>query len=75
MDKGNDVDGALAAYHEAVDRLKLVMERVGTQPPRPGSLAESAAKAEQEGRTLRGIVSISLQGSRLMGSTMRILLV
>ena len=75
MDKGNDVDGALAAYHEAVDRLKLVMERVGTQPPRPGSLAESAAKAEQEGRTLRGIVSLSLQGPVLMGSTMRILLV
>jgi hypothetical protein len=59
MDKGNDVDGALAAYHEAVDRLKLVMERVGTQPPRPDSQAEAAAKAEQEGRTLKGIVSLS----------------
>jgi hypothetical protein len=57
MDRGNDVEGALAAYHEAVARLRLVMERVGTQPPRPGSQAESAAKAEQEGRTLRGIVS------------------
>lgn len=56
-DRGNDVDGALQAYYDAVEKLKEVMERVGTGPPRQGDPVESAAKAEQEGRTLRGIVS------------------
>jgi len=56
-DRGNDVDGALQAYYDAVEKLKEVMERVGSGPPRGGDQAESAAKAEQEGRTLRGIVS------------------
>ena len=57
MDRQNDVDGALQAYYDAVEKLKEVMERVGSGPPRAGDQAESAAKAEQEGRTLRGIVS------------------
>jgi hypothetical protein len=58
MDRQNDVDGALQAYYDAVEKLKEVMERVGSGPPRAGDQAESAAKAEQEGRTLRGIVSL-----------------
>jgi hypothetical protein len=73
-DRGNDVDGALQAYYDAVEKLKEVMERVGSGPPRPGDQAEVAAKAEQEGRTLRGIVSCQVHVGRLklINSTMRI---
>lgn len=53
MDKGNDVAGALAAYREAVTKLRVVMERVGVEPSGEGK----RAKNDDEGRTLRGIVS------------------
>lgn len=53
MDKGNDVAGALAAYREAVTKLRVVMERVGVDPADP----KRTGKNEDEGRTLRGIVS------------------
>lgn len=56
MDRGNDVPGALEAYTQAVEMLQSVMERVGVEPPRAGK-RKDAAKAEEEGRTLRGIVS------------------
>jgi hypothetical protein len=60
MDKLNDVEGALAAYREAVERLKSVMERVGVESSRgeDGKRRRSTVgKSEEEGRTLRGIVS------------------
>jgi hypothetical protein len=53
MDKQNDTLGALAAYKEAVERLKTVMERVDTE----GEKRRDRDKAEEEGRTLKGIVS------------------
>jgi hypothetical protein len=56
MDRNNDVLGALAAYREAVLRLKSVMERVGVEPTRDDG-RKKRGKAEEEGRTLRGIVS------------------
>jgi hypothetical protein len=57
MDRNNDVLGALAAYREAVSRLRNVMERVGVEPNSDGK--KRKGKAEEEGRTLRGIVSDS----------------
>jgi hypothetical protein len=64
MDKNNDVAGALSAYTEAVTRLKSVMERVGVDPQRPEAGGDRKSrrsvmggKTEEEGRTLRGIVS------------------
>ena len=57
MDKRNDVTGALAAYREAVSRLKSVMERVGVEPTENGKPRKSTGRTEEEGRTLRGIVS------------------
>ncbi|KAL7421237.1 hypothetical protein Q5752_004122 [Cryptotrichosporon argae] len=51
MDKHNDVLGALAAYRDAVDRLRVVMERVGVEPKE----GRRRGKTEEEGRTLRGI--------------------
>lgn len=57
MDKNNDVLGALAAYREAVTRLKSVMERVGVEP-REGSQRRASGRTEEEGRTLRGIVCV-----------------
>ena len=59
MDKNNDVFGALAAYREAVSRLKGVMERVGVEPTtQDGKKRRShLGRTEEEGRTLRGIVS------------------
>jgi hypothetical protein len=66
MDKSNDVAGALAAYREAVARLKNVMERVGVEPTKDSGLGSASGnarrstvggKSEEEGRTLRGIVS------------------
>lgn len=61
MDKNNDVIGALAAYREAVARLKNVMDRVGVEPSRDQSKRRrSTGKHEEEGRTLRGIVSLEL---------------
>lgn len=53
LDQGNDVLGALEAYREAVTRLRAVMERVGVEGRR-----SKAGKAEEEGRTLKGIVSL-----------------
>jgi hypothetical protein len=66
MDQGNDVLGALSAYREAVTRLKAVMERVGIEG-REGRRGNSG-KAEEEGRTLKGIVSwrIGLTSRRLV---------
>lgn len=60
MDKNNDVVGALAAYREAVARLKNVMERVGVEASRddPKRRRSTVGKSEEEGRTLRGIVSL-----------------
>ncbi|WWD06647.1 hypothetical protein V865_004740 [Kwoniella europaea PYCC6329] len=56
MDKNNDVLGALAAYREAVSRLKAVMERVGVEPTGDKKSGSSKkGKSEEEGRTLRGI--------------------
>lgn len=61
MDKNNNVAGALAAYREAVERLKSVMERVGVEPGREdGRSRRNLGKNEEEGRTLRGIVSGSV---------------
>lgn len=59
MDKNNDVLGALKAYREAVSRLKSVMERVGVEPNKEdGKRRRSAVgRTEEEGRTLKGIVS------------------
>ena len=57
MDKDNDVTGALAAYREAVTRLKSVMERVN-EPLKDESKRKSTGRTEEEGRTLKGIVSI-----------------
>jgi hypothetical protein len=59
MDKRNDVTGALAAYREAVSRLKSVMARVGVEPTENGRPRKSTGRAEEEGRTLRGIVSVA----------------
>lgn len=59
MDKNNDVAGALAAYREAVSRLKSVMERVGADKD-DKKRRSGSGKTEEEGRTLRGIVSLSL---------------
>lgn len=76
MDKHNDVQGALAAYTQAVEMLQSVMERVGVEPPRAGRSRDSA-KAEEEGRTLRGIVSsfiASRSEQKLSCSTRRIAL-
>ena len=60
MDKNNDVVGALEAYREAVSRLKSVMERVGVEPGQDDGrkLRKTLGKSEDEGRTLRGIVSL-----------------
>jgi hypothetical protein len=55
MDKNNDVAGALAAYRDAVSKLRVVMERVGVDPTSDG---KRGGKNEEEGRTLRGIVSV-----------------
>nr|XP_031862325.1 uncharacterized protein CI109_002290 [Kwoniella shandongensis]KAA5529397.1 hypothetical protein CI109_002290 [Kwoniella shandongensis] len=54
MDKNNDVAGALAAYREAVSRLKSVMERVGVDKD-DKKRRSGSGKTEEEGRTLRGI--------------------
>ncbi|KAL1406037.1 hypothetical protein Q8F55_007720 [Vanrija albida] len=54
MDKGNDVAGALAAYRDAVTKLRVVMERVGVEPTATEG-KRSSGKNEEEGRTLRGI--------------------
>jgi hypothetical protein len=70
LDRVNDVAGALEKYREAVTRLRSVMERVGIEPgPAPAGVPSStedptarrrriaAGRGEEEGRTLRGIVS------------------
>lgn len=58
MDKHNNVEGSLAAYREAVTRLRSVMDRVGVDPTAAeGKRRTASAKSEEEGRTLRGIVS------------------
>ena len=56
MDQRHDIAGALAAYREAVSRLKAVMERVAADAERDGKRRRSG-KSEEEGRTLQGIVS------------------
>lgn len=68
MDKGNDVAGALAAYREAVTKLRVVMERVGVEPSGEGK----RAKNDDEGRTLRGIVSCNSWLTTDRDSMMRI---
>lgn len=57
MDRNNDVEGSLAAYREAVARLRSVMERVGVESSGDGKRRTASGKSEEEGRTLRGIVS------------------
>jgi hypothetical protein len=71
LDRVNDVSGALEKYREAVTRLRSVMERVGVEPgPPPAGVPttdgqterrrrSTVSRGEEEGRTLRGIVSES----------------
>lgn len=71
LDRVNDVSGALEKYREAVTRLRSVMERVGVEPGPPPAGVPAAdgqterrrrstvSRGEEEGRTLRGIVSFS----------------
>jgi hypothetical protein len=59
MDQGNDVEGALAAYREAVTRLQSVMERVSSDEGK----RKKGGKSDEEGRTLRGIVSLNGGGA------------
>lgn len=63
MDQNNDVAGALAAYREAVGRLQAVMDRVAADAERDGR-RRRGPKAEEEGRTLQGIVSFSAPNKR-----------
>jgi len=72
MDKNNDVVGALAAYREAVARLKNVMERVGVEASRddPKRRRSTVGKSEEEGRTLRGIVSLPYLTGELRSDSM-----
>ena len=53
-DRSNNVEGALASYNEAVSRLRSVMSRVGVEPSSQDKRS-SSGRAEQEGRTLKGI--------------------
>lgn len=55
LDRHNNVAGALEAYREAVRRLKDVIERVGSADR---DKRRSGGRSEDEGRTLRGIVSL-----------------
>ncbi|WVQ64007.1 uncharacterized protein L199_002166 [Kwoniella botswanensis] len=69
MDKNNDVLGALAAYREAVSRLKAVMERVGVEPTGDKKSGSSKkGKSEEEGRTLRGIHDAYVARIQLLSS-------
>ncbi|WVR09144.1 hypothetical protein IAU60_006206 [Kwoniella sp. DSM 27419] len=68
MDKGNDVNGALAAYREAVTRLKAVMERVGVEPNAERRRRSGTSKTEEEGRTLRGIHDAYVARIQLLSS-------
>ncbi|ORY24785.1 hypothetical protein BCR39DRAFT_545930 [Naematelia encephala] len=70
MDKNNDVLGALAAYREAVARLKSVMERVGVEPTREDGRRRrsTVGKSEEEGRTLRGIHDAYVARIQLLSS-------
>nr|XP_019047961.1 hypothetical protein I302_04581 [Kwoniella bestiolae CBS 10118]OCF26891.1 hypothetical protein I302_04581 [Kwoniella bestiolae CBS 10118] len=67
MDKNNDVLGALAAYREAVSRLKAVMERVGVEPAGDKKSGKKG-KSEEEGRTLRGIHDAYVARIQLLSS-------
>ncbi|WVQ93287.1 hypothetical protein IAU59_000354 [Kwoniella sp. CBS 9459] len=68
MDKNNDVVGALAAYREAVNRLKAVMERVGVEPSGDRRRRSGTGKSEEEGRTLRGIHDAYVARIQLLSS-------
>ncbi|WVF65637.1 hypothetical protein IAT40_000368 [Kwoniella sp. CBS 6097] len=68
MDKSNDVVGALAAYREAVSRLKAVMERVGVEPTGDRRRRSGTGKSEEEGRTLRGIHDAYVARIQLLSS-------
>ncbi|OCF40244.1 hypothetical protein I317_05938 [Kwoniella heveanensis CBS 569] len=68
MDKNNDVAGALAAYREAVNRLKAVMERVGVEPTGNRRRRSGTGKSEEEGRTLRGIHDAYVARIQLLSS-------
>nr|ODN92957.1 hypothetical protein L204_05135 [Cryptococcus depauperatus CBS 7855] len=65
MDRNNDVARALAAYREAVSRLKSVMERVGLDS---GGERGRRDKAEEEGRTLKGIHDAYVARIQLLSS-------
>ncbi|WRT68967.1 uncharacterized protein IL334_005949 [Kwoniella shivajii] len=67
MDKNNDVLGALAAYREAVNRLKSVMERVGVEST-SDKKGGRKGKSEEEGRTLRGIHDAYVARIQLLSS-------
>ncbi|WWC73193.1 uncharacterized protein I206_107159 [Kwoniella pini CBS 10737] len=67
MDKNNDVLGALAAYREAVSRLKAVMERVGVESSGEKKSGRKG-KSEEEGRTLRGIHDAYVARIQLLSS-------
>ncbi|WWC91307.1 uncharacterized protein L201_006250 [Kwoniella dendrophila CBS 6074] len=68
MDKNNDVLGALAAYREAVNRLKAVMERVGVESSGDKKASSKRGKTEEEGRTLRGIHDAYVARIQLLSS-------
>ncbi|WWC64129.1 uncharacterized protein I303_106737 [Kwoniella dejecticola CBS 10117] len=67
MDKNNDVLGALAAYREAVSRLKAVMERVGVESSGEKKGGRKG-NSEEEGRTLRGIHDAYVARIQLLSS-------
>ncbi|WVQ81467.1 hypothetical protein IAT38_003591 [Cryptococcus sp. DSM 104549] len=70
MDRDNDVKGALAAYREAVSRLKSVMERVGMEggDERRKRAGSGSGKTEEEGRTLKGIHDAYVARIQLLSS-------
>ncbi|EAL20311.1 hypothetical protein CNBF1220 [Cryptococcus deneoformans B-3501A] len=67
MDRDNDVIGALAAYREAVSKLRSVMERVGLETGGVGS-EKKKGKSEEEGRTLKGIHDAYVARIQLLSS-------
>ncbi|OWZ40124.1 hypothetical protein J010_03870 [Cryptococcus neoformans] len=67
MDRDNDVIGALAAYREAVSKLRSVMERVGLEAGGVGN-EKKMGKSEEEGRTLKGIHDAYVARIQLLSS-------
>lgn len=67
MDRDNDVIGALAAYREAVSKLRSVMERVSLEAGGVGN-EKKMGKSEEEGRTLKGIHDAYVARIQLLSS-------